>query len=139
MELPLREQGTIITGIRGCDDAPKTPGRYDTPERQLTAYLRFCVMNPADLREVGIAGAFFQDTAPEFKQSELGHFPTHWYSHLMHAYEVVAYRCPDEERRNTADSIYGRLVSGLHLYPESKDQMVKRLSEDRIANNTVVS
>lgn len=133
MELPLREQGTILAGIRGCDTAPKTPGRYDTPERNLTAHLRFCTMIPADARELAFDGGFLLPKLPPFKQSELGHYPMHWYSHTMHAYEVVGYRHPDVLLAHGAIDVYLELVHGLHLWPEMEREMVKRLSEDRIA------
>jgi hypothetical protein len=150
MELPLREQGTLLTGIRGCDVAPKVPCDVDerygcstgesSAERWLVAFLRFCVMNPADPREVGIPGAFFQSTPPPvWKPSQLGHYPLHWYSHLMHCFEVISYRHPEARITYQAASIYERLVRNLHLWPESKTEMIERLSEDRITKGEVVS
>lgn len=150
MELPLREQGTLLTGVRGCDLAPKNPisnvERYgcstgeDTAERGLTAFLRWCVMNPADRREVDIPGAFFQSKPPcNWKPSQFGHYPQHWYSHVMHCFEVVAYRHPDEDTATHAQEVYLRMVRNLHLNPESRDEMIERLSEDRIAAGNVVS
>lgn len=142
MELPLREQGTLLTGIRGCDVVAKpAKGEDEPPERQLVAFLRFCVMNPADPREVGIPGSFFQPQPPQgWKASQLGHYPQHWYSHLMHCYEVVAYRHPDRVLiAPAAYDVYLKLVRNMHLEPESFGQMRNRLSEDRIAARTVVS
>lgn len=138
MALPLREQGALVVGTRGCDESPKYP--LNSTERQLTAFLRHCVLVPADPREVGIPGAFFQDAPPRvWKQSELGHYPMHWVSHLMHAFEIVAYRHPDSRISGQASVIYHKLVAGLHLLPETKEMMISRLSEDRIANDSVVS
>jgi hypothetical protein len=150
MRLPLREQGTLLTGVRGCDFAPKNPvsniERYgcstgeDTAERGLTAFLRWCVMNPADPREVNIPGAFFQSKPPcNWKPSQFGHYPLHWYSHVMHCFEVVGYRHPDAGTAVVAENIYFRLVRNLHLKPETRAEMIERLSEDRIATGTVVS
>lgn len=150
MELPLREQGVLLTGIRGCDLAPKNPltnnERYgcstgdDTPERGLTAFLRYCVLNPADPREVGIPGAFFQPEPPcNWKPSQFGHYPQHWYAHIMHCFEVVGYRHPDISIRDCARAIYCRFVLNMHLVPESKEAMIERLSEDRFLTGTVVS
>jgi hypothetical protein len=139
MELPLREQGTLLTGIRGCDSAPKRL-EIDTPERRLVAFLRYCVMNPAVPDEVNIPHAFFQSTPPKYwRASEFGHYPQHWYSHLMHCFEVVAYRSPDCRLGRLAMEIYQRLVKNLHLNPESSEQMIERLSVDRIAKGEVVS
>lgn len=98
MELPIREQGTLLTAVRGCDDEPKqwtATGFADSPGRRLTAFIRYCFMVPADAREVDIPGAFFQSNPPpNFKPSEFGHLPQHWYSHAMHALEVISYRSP---------------------------------------------
>lgn len=144
MKLPLREQGTLLTSVRGCDDEPKTwtsQGVGYSPGRRLTAFIRYCFMNPADSREVDYEeGSFFQSKPPDpFKPSEFGHLPQHWYSHAMHALEVIAYRNPDEIIKKQADELYYKMVRNLHLLPETKDMMVKRLSEDRIINGTVVS
>ena len=150
MELPLREQGTLLTGTRGCDLAPKQVDCIDerygcstgegSAERQLVAFLRFCYMNPADPREVDIPGAFFQSSPPEvWRPSQFGHYPLHWYSHLMHCFEVIGYRHPNSYIANQAYEIYYRLAHSLHLNAETRDEMIERLSEDRIAKGEVVS
>ena len=141
MELPLREQGTLLTGIRGCDLAPK-PALVceETSERKLVAFLRYCVMHPADPREVDIPHAFFRSTPPEdWKPSQFGHYPQHWYSHIMHCFEVVGYRKPNQQLANIAFNIYRRLVENMHLRVETKDEMIERLSIDRIKSGEVVS
>lgn len=150
MELPLRFQGSLVVSLRGCDVAPKTPAdiieRYGcstgetSAERGLTAFLRYCVMNPADPREVDVCGAFFQSAPPiDWKPSQFGHYPEHWYAHIMHGFEIVGYESPDDGLRATAHDIYGRLVRNLHLNPETREQMRERLTEDRILAGTVVS
>lgn len=142
MELPLREQGTLLTSVRGCDDEPKlwtARGISDSPGRRLTAWIRWTFMNPADPREVDIPGAFFQSEPPNpFKPSEFGHLPLHWYTHAMHALEVVGYRHPEEYPRYLANALYRAMVDTLHLNSESQYEMVARLGEDRIATGTVV-
>ncbi len=150
MRLPLRAQGTLLTGVRGCDLAPKNSlsniEKYgcstgeDTPERGITAFLRYCIMNPADIRELDIPGAFFQSKPPcEWKPSQFGHYPQHWYAHIMHCFEVVGYYHPNEELAHIAKNIYFRFVENLHLNIETKNQMEIRLLEDRIRKGTVVS
>lgn len=143
MELPLREQGTLLTAVRGCDDEPKlwtARGVATSPGRRLTAFIRWCFLNPADPREVDIPGAFFQSSPPmPFKPSEFGHLPEHWYAHVMHALEVIGYRHPNPTTGEIARGLYRSMVRNLHLEPESFERMVERLSEDRIATGTVVS
>lgn len=137
MELSLREQGSILAGVRGCDTAPKNP---EANERQLVAYLRWATLVPADQREVNIEGAFMQDHPPRiWRASDFGHYPQHWYAHLMHAFEVVAYRHPRRFEAERCSFIYHKFVTNLHLNPESREAFIERMTEDRIANNTVVS
>lgn len=139
-ELGLREQGTLVTGTRGCDLAPKLP--LDSIERQLTAYLRWLVGTPYDEREVdSTIGCFMRSVPPDrsWKASELEHYPLHWYAHVMHAFEVVGYRHPDLHHREWCLIIYRRLVHALHLTPETQSEMAGRLDEDRIATGEIVS
>lgn len=150
MELPLRAQGTLLTGVRGCDLTPKhipdINERYgcstgeSTPERRLVAYLRWCFMVPADPRETDIPGSFFISSPPcDWKPSALGHYPLHWASHLMHCYEVIGYCHPTGDIAHEALGIYERLAHSLHLNPETQDQFMDRILEDRIAMGNVVS
>ena len=57
----------------------------------------------------------------------------------MHCFEVVGYCHPNEDIAAEANWIYMRLVSNMHVYPEGREEMMKRLTEDRIAAGTVVS
>ena len=150
MDLSLREQGTLLTNIRSCDVSPKVPTCIDerygcssgegNADRQLTAFLRFCVLVPADEREFAFVGGFFATEPPrDWKPSQFGHYPLHWFSHLMHGYEIIGYRHPNPELRCYARDIYERLVRSLHLNPETLIQMRDRLTEDRIIAGTVVS
>jgi hypothetical protein len=137
MELPLREQGTLVAAVRGCDVQAKDP---TAPAKHVVAALRCAFMNPADPREVDVPGAFFRSDPPEnLKVSSFDHLPLHFVSHVMHAIEVVGYRHPSEEVRTRWMRLYIQLVDGLHLWPESRLAMISRLSEDRIASGTVVS
>lgn len=144
MELPLREQGTLLTAVRGCDFEAKTwtaTGIAYSPGRRLTAYIRWCFMVPADIREVDFEeGAFFRSTPPKpFKPSEFGHLPEHWYAHVMHALEIIGYRHPSTQVKHDAHWYYVKMVHNLHLNPESEEQMIKRLSEDRIITGSITS
>lgn len=144
MELPLRHQGTLLTAVRGCDFEAKTwtsQGIGYSPGRRLTAFIRYCFMNPADPREVDFQeGSFFMSQPPNpFKPSEFGHLPQHWYSHAMHALEIIGYRHPNDYTRVQALGLYTAMVYNLHLNPESQAQMNMRLTEDRISKGVVVS
>lgn len=143
--IPIRAQGTLLTGTRGCDLAPKNPfvtkeTEDEIPERTLVAYLRYCCFNPADTREIDIPGAWMRSSPPnKWKPSQFGHYPIHWYSHLMHCFEIIGQYHYDNTTRATCEKIYVKLVRGLHLNPERPSHLVKRLMEDRIASGNIVS
>ena len=144
LELPLRAQGTLLTAVRGCDTEPKqwtATGVAYSPGRRLTAFIRWCFMVPADPREVdSCEGAFMMSWPPSpFKPSEFGHLPQHWYSHAMHALEIIGHYHPVREIGNQARQLYRDMVANLHLYPEGFIEMRERLTEDRIAASKVVS
>ena len=141
MQLPLREQGTLLCAVRGCDLTPKFP--LDSIERRLVASVRGHALNPADPREVDSEpGCFMSRSIPglsEVKVSAFGHLPQHYVSHLMHACEVLGYRHPDQSARARWHKIYVKFCDGYHVYAEPFTAYERRLSEDRIANGTVVS
>lgn len=139
LQIPLRAQGTLLTVIRGCDLVPKYP--LDSLERRLVGALRYHIMVPADPREVDFEpGAFFSSQVPQdFKFSALGHYPLHWVSHIMHAAEVIAYLHPDATAAKGFYRIYSACAHGLHVTLETREQMLLRLTEDRIEKGTVVS
>jgi hypothetical protein len=141
MELPLREQGVLLIAVRGCDLTPKFP--LDSLERRLVGAIRAASLVPADPREVDREpGCFFVSRPPDpetFKASALGHYPWHWLSHVVHAIEVLGYRHPDRMARDIWFLLYCKLVHSFHLRCESREAMIERLSEDRIASGNVVS
>lgn len=144
MELPLRYQGTLLTAVRGCDSEPKQWSRTGvaySAGRRITAYVRWCFMNPADIREVDYEeGSFFMSEPPyPFKPSEFGHLPQHWYSHIMHALEIIAHKHPRLHVRTKCFDLYHKMVISMHLNMETEKQLEDRLTKDRIAEGDVVS
>ena len=138
MELGLREQGTLVVALRGCDLAPKN--LLDSVERNITAWLRHKILVPFDPREVSrVPGAFMRVDLPEFKWSSIEHYPLHWTVHVAHAFQVIGCYHPNKVYAQEADVQYIKFCHSLHVNPESKEAMFSRLDEDRIATGQVVS
>lgn len=141
MDLPLREQGTLLTVVRGGDLTPKYP--LDSPARRLVSALRYAFMVPADEREVDSEpGTFMSRFVPgpdECRLSAFGHYPQHYISHLLHAVEVLAYRHPDPGVAVRWLVLYRAWCHSLHLVGESFVVFEARMSEDRIALGNVVA
>lgn len=79
------------------------------------------------------------DPPRPFKPSNFGHLPQHWYSHVMHALEIIGYHHPNKAIAGEAYMLYVSMVRNMHLNPETEEQQWERLTEDRIASGTVVS
>lgn len=136
--LPLRHQGVLVTGIRGCDGAPK-----DDPSKALSCTIRRAIMNPADYRETTYERGFFGFSAPRMKKDieqflhSLDQYPLHYITHLMHASEIIGYKHPNYNVRVFFNLIYRAMVKKFHLTPETEEILDERLTLDRIAVGTV--
>lgn len=139
MSLPLRHQGVLTAGLRGCDLDAK-----HSVAKPLNRALRRMVMNPADERECVFPKAFqhydpatFPQHVLDFSQAMDG-YPLHYVMHLMHAFQIVGYKHPDDEVRLQFNAAYRRIVYKLHLKPEEVEEMDGRLTYDRMAAGTAV-
>jgi hypothetical protein len=136
-ELGLRHQGVLMTVIRGCDTAPK-----DDPSKLLTRCVRAEILN-AHCGDAQKCATFIQRVSDgelrirfEAYRKNLDHYPHHFVMHMVHAIEIIGYCHPDLNTRLTWSSYYLMLCRGLHVNPESKEQLDARLnaSEEVFAN-----
>jgi hypothetical protein len=63
------------------------------------------------------------------KGDDCDELPKHYYSHLCHGIQILGFRHPDDRFRAKWSAFYLRMVEELHLMPESREQMDKRLSD----------
>lgn len=137
---PLRHQGVLVAGIRGCDGAPK----HD-PSKHVSRMIRRAVLNPADERETRSRGGFFGFDAELLETNlhafldSLDQYPLHYVMHLCHAAEVIGYKHPDREFRTFFLLVYQGMVHKFHMTPETESDMDARLCYDRVAAGTVES
>lgn len=135
--LPLRLQGVLVTAIRGCDGAPK-----EDSSKNLSRMIRRAILNPADPRESLNAGGFFGFSREHLESSlsdfyhSLDQYPLHYVMHLTHACEVIGYSHPDQNMAAFFEMTYLLFCHTFHLNPETKEEMLARLTEDRIAAGT---
>lgn len=62
---------------------------------------------------------------------ELDAIPHHFQLHLLHAAEIVGYKHPDRRVRGWWLQTYERLVHDMHLWPETEEQLDRRLGDNR--------
>ena len=122
-ELPWKQQSVILSSLRGPDNIrpPLT--------KKVNRWLRGIIQNNADT-----STEYMQDVelpSVENLCKELEYTTIHYFCHLMHATEIIGYHHPDEKVRKVAGDYYLGLVTALHLNPETKEQLDKRL-EDRV-------
>ena len=56
--------------------------------------------------------------------------PYHYTVHFMHAVEILGYKHPDMRIRKWWKMVYERMVMALHLFPETEEQMDRRLGDN---------
>lgn len=133
-DLGLRHQGVIVSGMRGCDLAP----RHD-PSKIAQRLLRGAVLEPHCGRLVKPAS--YMITEPDHRKwwdmitpflSSWDHYPNHFVMHFIHTTEIIAY-CGSVESPVFADrwlDFYMKAMHLLHVNPETKAQLDERLNAD---------
>jgi hypothetical protein len=131
MELPLKQQATLISATRGPDNL----GKHNIG-KQLTRYLRSLVLVPANPDWKNNP----EDTFFRFNENSLDsyikdfindhdHYPHHFIMHLIHAFEIIAYNHPDlEVRVKHAEPFYYFMCEAFHMTPETKEELNSRLN-----------
>lgn len=139
-ELSFMQQSVLIAAIRAPDGL-----RKDHPIKVIMRWYRRCTLisafdNKAILDPYVKGGGSFTGplTENEFKnarQTYLKHIdemPHHFQLHMMHAAEIIGYKHSDIEIRKWWNEFYLMIVNDAHLFPEPKNDMDKRLSDNEI-------
>jgi len=122
-EIPWKQQSVLLSALRGPDLS------RPVAVKKVNRWLRNITQNNADL-----SSEYMKDISlPDIKdlKLELGYCTMHYFTHLMHALEIIGYKHPDESISHTAKEYYFGLADFVHLNPETKEQMDKRL-EDKV-------
>jgi hypothetical protein len=147
--LPMMQQTVLITGIRGPDGIAK----YGSV-KMLLRWFRRCVLlsaldgkvldNPYDQNGGSFTGPsvkvvdVFDDPwevpmnlhVDEYLRCQDA-LPFHFQMHFMHSAEILGYKHPDPRTKEWWNGVYLRLVSSMHLHPESESEMDSRLGDSR--------
>lgn len=123
----FKEQTTLLSAIRG----PDTGGGPEI--KAWNRLIRRTILQQADpngrFMQVEPLESFIRlDTE---KQHVLHSLPIHFWAHLVHAFEVLAYRHPDGETAAFFYHTYHDCCRYLHQEPESNANMTRRLADNR--------
>lgn len=55
--------------------------------------------------------------------------PLHYFTHMMHAFQILGVHHPDKVISSFWAAIYGRMANALHLWPESPEELDARLGD----------
>jgi hypothetical protein len=153
--LSFMQQTVLMTAIRGPDGTPK----YG-PAKLLLRWYRRCVLLSAmdgKVLETPYESGGGSFTGPSFSIDpiaqlwcahkidwpgmmdkvvneylrEIDALPHHFQLHLLHAAEILGYKHPSPSVRIWWNRTYSRLVHDMHLWPETEDQMDRRLGDNR--------
>lgn len=146
-ELPMMQQTVLLTAVRGPDGLPK----YH-PTKFVLRWYRRCILlsaldgkvlaDPADPSGGSFTGPSvptdaaltwwigMDDHVTAYLRS-LDEVPHHFQLHLMHAVEILGYKHPEADIRDWWRQVYERLVHDMHLWPETEEQLDRRLGDSR--------
>jgi hypothetical protein len=132
--LGLRHQGVLVSAVRGCDTAAK-----GDVIKALVRCLRAEILNPhcGDAKK---AVSYIEACEPNELERRMGavlkshdHYPYHYLMHLMHASAVLGYHHRDEGAAERWRTFYFAMVHKMHLFPETKSDLDRRLNADEAA------
>lgn len=124
----LRQQGTLLSGLRGCDTVPK---HHVTKIliRALRADCLNCFCGDATKASsyiMFLSHAEMVDLLPMVLDAQ-DELPAHYVSHFIHAIEILAFHHPDLNRRSIWNQYYLRLCKRWHMHPETPEDLARRL------------
>ena len=121
-ELTWKQQSVILSGLRG----PDTP--YCHNIKKIVRWLRGVTQNNADKSHSYMR----EENLPPLKEieKEFEFTTVHYGMHLIHSLEIIGYKHPDKKISKISKDYYVGLTKYfLHLNPETKAQLEKRLKD----------
>lgn len=125
--LTWKQQTVLLTAVRGCDDRP-----INHPVKPIIQEYRSIVLYdavPTEDSDDGFMNKFTDEELTDFL-NYVDEYPLHWFTHFLHAVEIVGYKHPDEDIRGRWHNLYTTLCEdGLKVNPESKSRLDERLED----------
>jgi hypothetical protein len=117
LNLTWKEQTVLLLGLRGTDSG----GSKDI--KLMTRWLRSIVLKNAAPEKTFMKETKFRSVKEIADDNPLAldMLPVHFFGHLMHTFEVIAYRHPDSTIKKKALGVYLDLCEYLHVNPETEE------------------
>lgn len=128
VDLPWMQQGVLFSSIRSADGVAQEERSKliirelrDTLIKSARSTGSFLGKRPDHLSLIAAMNGFVDG---------FGHYNSHFVLHLVHAAEIIGYKCPIREWRELWGEFYLKMCKAMHINPETEEQMDKRLSDD---------
>lgn len=157
-DLPVMQQSVVLSAIRGPDGAPKHHKakaliRWFRRCVLISAFDGTALTDPTapgggsftgpigTLRDWTDSGrqsftypngnweACIKHHVDDFLDSR-DELPFHYYTHAMHAFQILGAKHPDQRIATFWSSVYVRMVNALHVHPETTSEMDARLGDN---------
>jgi len=137
--LTMQQQSVLVLACRGPDGVAKFHPVKPIVARYRATVLKAAYLGRAMRVDEGDDTTFM--TLIDFSNDEhwiamcqsffdnVDEAPHHYYMHLLHGAQIIGYKHPMETFRHRWGEFYARCCRDLHLYPESEEQMDKRLGD----------
>lgn len=132
--LPFTQQAVLFCAIRGADGVSKNDS-----SKLITQFIRGIVLHPAyhgfssddDYHPDGFMRCDFQNFARDAQLffDDIDMLPHHFYMHLIHAAEIIAYGHYSEVIAQNFYDFYFHACKTFHMHIETKEQLYQRLSK----------
>jgi hypothetical protein len=124
--IPIKMQSTLILGLRG-PDTHSSPG-----VKSIVRWMRGLAFKPGRIDNLHEFMTALPENIAEKSATykELEFCTQHFYGHLLHALEVVAYRYPDPTVACRAMDLVESLCAFFHLPVETEKHFEGRLKDE---------
>lgn len=140
-QLTFMQQSVLIAAVRGPDGIRKDHSvkvlcRWLRRSFLLSAFEGVAILDPYASGGGSFTGPCMTDTvrdldhALELYLRSMDELPHHFQLHFMHAAEILGYKHPDDSVRGWWNGCYKEIVNDAHLFPESEEDMDKRLGDN---------
>jgi len=125
-DLTWKQQTVLLCALRGTDIGGS---KF---VKTATRWIRKTVLNNASPNKTFMKECEFPRIREFIEDNPLcfDMLPVHFFGHLLHAFEVIGYKHPDNKVNQVALDAYMDMCDYLHINPESKGVMEFRLSDD---------
>lgn len=120
----MKMQTVLFCALRGCDGVPK-----EDNSKASNRFIRSLVLLNAATSD----SSFMKPDLIKIREfiRDLDHYPVHFVTHQMHAFEIIGYRHSDKKISDFCYNIYKAFTTAFHVKMESEHDMKIRLQDNK--------